>query len=136
QNRLVEQSIGERANVEAGAAHYHRTPSVGATLRDPFRRIAREPPRTVALTGLEQIQPAMRHPRHDVRARLGGPDVETAIELAGVGRDDSDALQARERDGDGGLADARGAHNHRCEVLGARCDRTGAQALPWEAGPS
>jgi len=59
---------------------------------EPPRAVARELPRAVALARIDQIDAQVRHPRQDGSGGFGGADVETAVHLAGVGRDDGDGL--------------------------------------------
>src|SRR6185369_17456212 len=53
------------------------------------------------------------HPGPLLPGRLGGADVEPAVDLAGIGGDDLDRPVLRQRQSDRGLSYRRGPHQHR-----------------------
>src|SRR6266550_7010193 len=77
ERRLTKQPLRERADVQPRPAHDDRLAVCRSRFRNPARRIAREPPRAVALSGNDEIQPAMRDAGLRLAIWLGRPDVET-----------------------------------------------------------
>ncbi len=89
------------------------------------------------LVRVDEVEPMVRHAGSIGRGRLGGPDVEPAVDLARVGRDDlgGDALGGErlgEADRQAGLAGRRGAGDDE-----ERWSVTPRRALPRSAyGPA
>src|SRR5207247_10855888 len=82
---LAEQSVRQRADVQASSTHDDRPASSGAGLGDPSRGVARESSCAVTLSRRYQIESAVRNARSRRAIGLRGTDIEAAIDLAGVG---------------------------------------------------
>src|SRR5258705_12783913 len=77
----------------------------------------------------------MRHARLGLAVRLGRPDIEAAVDLAGVGGDDGDGGESGERNRDGGFADAGGADDDWGLGSGVRYGQTAVPIPLWGAAP-
>src|SRR6185437_10830589 len=82
---LLKESVAQSPDVEAGPADHDRHPGGTSHVFDPPGGVSREPPGAVALTDGDEIETEMGDAAKDVRLRLGGADIQTAVDLAGVG---------------------------------------------------
>ena len=94
QRRLAKQPLGERPHVEPGAAHDDRHPSRARISAEPPLGVPREVARAVARARDPPGRARGGDPGPLLPGRLGGADVEPAIDLAGVGRDRPRAASA------------------------------------------
>src|SRR3989475_8064528 len=135
---LSEQPVGQRPHVETRPADHDRQPAGGAHGSQPTSRLARVAPCAVALAGLYEIEPEVRHPGQGHGIGLGGADVQPAIDLTCVGGNDRERFERRQGRRDGRLADAGGTHENgdewavRLAQTGARARLSGAGR--WSAG--
>ena len=91
-NRMpIDPSGPARAQVEPTAADQDRRPPAGGDLSEGDARAAGELAGRVALGGIENVDEVVRHPGALGERRLGGADVEPAVDLQRVGVDDLSA---------------------------------------------
>ena len=130
ERRLPEQTVGQCANVQAGATDHDGLPRGGTNLLEPPCRVAREAAGTVALPRGDHVEAQVRHACEQCGSRLRGAHVQLAIHLARVGGHDRDRFERGPCRHHGGLADGGGADNDRCQASGVRSAQIGAPALP------
>src|SRR2546422_10569708 len=63
ERRLAEQTLHQRADVEAGSANDRGLPPRGPHAGQPNTRVTGEPPRAAALPRLDQVAPQVRRAR-------------------------------------------------------------------------
>src|SRR5438045_5973453 len=66
--------------------------------RDPTGGVAREASSAVTLANIDQVEPAMRHPRERGAIGFRGADVESSVDLPSIGRDHGQRREIGERD--------------------------------------
>ena len=82
------EATGDRAQVESGATDQDRQPAARADSGKGARRLRNEVGDGKRLVRVDEVETVMRHPRPVGRRHLGRPDVEAAVDLSRVGRDD------------------------------------------------
>src|SRR5690349_13016573 len=129
---LLEESVAQRPDVEPGPADDDRRPPGAPHVLDPPGGVSREPAGAVTLADGDEIDAEMGDTPKDVRLRLGGADIQTAVHLARVGRDHREREMRGESHGERGFPRRRGSHDHHgsCRVSS---DQSVAPPRPREA---
>jgi hypothetical protein len=127
--RIGEQPFQERADVEARAAHQEHRAAAPVDLGGGGPRVGRVAAGVVRLVGAHHVEQVVRDARALLERRLGGPDVEVAVDLHRVGVHDLAAEAQGELDRERRLAGG-GRARHDDDGRRLRCGGRHGQARP------